>query len=166
MSLQNLTHMIHWVLLVQCRVPATVRCLSHPSAHIRTFSASVLRAILHAGSILPHVKKVNISGIHSTAFHHLNDDIVVDWQADIGKCLTLEAHSRLAIGMPIQYLQTTADELGCALSIWHDLSLNLKALPIGLKVTWKVENLLKTLLNFTKSWKRRRVIWSDFLLLF
>lgn len=109
-------YMIHWVLLVQCRVQATVRCLSHPSAHVRTFSASVLCAILHAGSILPHGKKVNISGIHSTAYHHLNAD-VVDWQADIGKCLTWEAHSLLAIGMPIQFLQTTAEELGCALSI-------------------------------------------------
>ncbi|KAM7514654.1 hypothetical protein LguiA_004237 [Lonicera macranthoides] len=103
--------------LLKCRVPATVRCLSHPSAHVRTFSTSVLRAILHAGSILPHVKKVDISGIHSAAFHHLNADSVVNWQADIGKCLTWEAHSRLAIGMSIQFLQTTAEELGCALSI-------------------------------------------------
>ncbi|KAF6148298.1 hypothetical protein GIB67_003719 [Kingdonia uniflora] len=33
-------------LLMQCRLPAITQCLSHPSAHVRAFSMSVLREIL------------------------------------------------------------------------------------------------------------------------
>lgn len=100
---------------MQCRLPATVRCLSHPSAHVRALSTSVLRAILHAGLIHSGGKQV-INGIHNPAYQYLNVDII-DWQADIEKCLTWEAHSRIATGMPIQFLDTAAKELGCTISI-------------------------------------------------
>ncbi|WOG82048.1 hypothetical protein DCAR_0101207 [Daucus carota subsp. sativus] len=103
--------------LLKCRLPATVRCLSHPSAHVRALSISVLRAILHAGSIHSGGKQVEISSIvHNPAYQYLNVDII-DWQADIEKCLTWEAHSRLATGMHMQFLDTAAKELGCTLSI-------------------------------------------------
>ncbi|MFS7982875.1 hypothetical protein Hanom_Chr11g00967911 [Helianthus anomalus] len=84
--------------LLKCRLPATVRCLSHPSAHVRTLSISVLRAILHVGAI----------GEEANA---------IDWEADLGKCLTWEAQSRVATGMPIDYLDIAAKELGCPISI-------------------------------------------------
>ncbi|XP_024977082.1 protein GIGANTEA-like [Cynara cardunculus var. scolymus] len=75
--------------LLKCRLGATVRCLSHSSAHVRALSTSVLRAILQV-------------------------DNVMEWEGDvISKCLTWEAHSRMATGMPIQYLHAAAKELGC-----------------------------------------------------
>ncbi|KAI3672371.1 hypothetical protein L6452_38457 [Arctium lappa] len=78
--------------LLKCRLGATVQCLSHPSAHVRALSTSVLRAIIQV-------------------------DNVMEWEADVvSKCLTWEAHSRMATGMPIQYLHTAAMELGCPIS--------------------------------------------------
>ncbi|CBI22759.3 unnamed protein product, partial [Vitis vinifera] len=77
--------------LLKCRVPATIRCLSHPSAHVRALSTSVLRDYVNLG--------------------------IIDWQADIEKCLTWEAHSRLATGMTNQFLDVAAKELGCTISI-------------------------------------------------
>ncbi|KAK1441646.1 hypothetical protein QVD17_07701 [Tagetes erecta] len=92
--------------LLKCRLPATVRCLSHPSAHVRTLSISVLRAILQVGSIKSSGEETNT--------HEL---LVSDWEADLEKCLTWEAHSRLATGMSIEYLNIAAKELGCPISI-------------------------------------------------
>ncbi|KAF1001365.1 protein GIGANTEA-like isoform X1 [Apium graveolens] len=102
--------------LLKCRLPATVRCLSHPSAHVRALSISVLRAILQAGLIHSGSKQVEINSIHNPAYQYLNVDII-DWQADIDKCLTWEAHSRLSSGMQMQFLDTAAKELGCTISI-------------------------------------------------
>lgn len=59
---------------------------------MRTLSISVLRAILHVGSVGP------------------------DWEAELGKCVTLEAHDRVASGMAIDYLDIAAKELGCPIS--------------------------------------------------
>nr|XP_043607661.1 protein GIGANTEA isoform X2 [Erigeron canadensis] len=99
--------------LLKCRLPATVHCLSHPSAHVRALSTSVLRAVLHVGLINPGGAPSATCG---PAYQYLNVD-VIDWEADVGKCLTWEAHSRLSTGMPIQYLNTAAKELGCPISI-------------------------------------------------
>ncbi|XP_023743209.1 protein GIGANTEA [Lactuca sativa] len=96
--------------LLKCRLPATVRCLSHPSAHVRALSTSVLRAILHAGFINPSGGGSSGGGGGGVDKYVRVD--VVDWEADVGKCLTWEAHSRIATGMPIQYLNTAAKELG------------------------------------------------------
>uniref|UniRef100_A0A5B7AQX9 GIGANTEA n=1 Tax=Davidia involucrata TaxID=16924 RepID=A0A5B7AQX9_DAVIN len=101
--------------LLKCRLPATIRCLSHPSAHVRALSTSVLRDISHSGSWKSSNKQGDINGIHGPTYQYLNVGII-DWQADIEKCLTWEAHSRLATGMPIQFLDTAAKELGCTIS--------------------------------------------------
>lgn len=101
---------------MQCRLPATIRCVSHPSAHVRALSTSVLRDILHIGPVKSDSKQ-DINGLHSPSFEYLKKIGVIDWQADIGKCLTWEIHSRLATGMPINYLDTAAQELGCNISI-------------------------------------------------
>lgn len=98
-------------------MPATVRCLSHSSAHVRALSTSVIRAILHVGLVNPSRAPLpNLSSTCGPATEYLNVD-VIDWEADVGKCLAWEAHSRLATGMPMQYLNTAAKELGCPISI-------------------------------------------------
>nr|AYL40677.1 circadian clock protein gigantea [Eriobotrya japonica] len=102
--------------LLKCRLPATIRCLSHPSAHVRALSTSVLRDILQASSIRPNPNPVEINGIHGPSYKYFSLD-VIDWQADIEKCLTWEAHSRLATGMHIKFLDTAAKELGCSISL-------------------------------------------------
>ncbi|CAL5209352.1 unnamed protein product [Lathyrus oleraceus] len=102
--------------LLKCRLAATIRCLCHPSAHVRTLSVSVLRDILHTGSIRCSPKPLRINGNHNPSYPYFKLD-VVDWQADIEKCLTCEAHSRISAGLPIKFLDTAAKELGCAISI-------------------------------------------------
>ncbi|RVW94877.1 Protein GIGANTEA [Vitis vinifera] len=77
--------------LLKCRVPATIRCLSHPSAHVRALSTSVLRDVLQSGSIKPHIKQ----------------------GAEMASTLI----SMLATGMTNQFLDAAAKELGCTISI-------------------------------------------------
>ncbi|XP_062157690.1 protein GIGANTEA [Alnus glutinosa] len=102
--------------LLKCRLPASIRCLSHPSAHVRALSTSVLRDILHTGSIKSNSKPAEINGIRGSSYQCFSLE-VINWQADVEKCLLWEAHSRLATGMPIQYLETAAKELGCTISV-------------------------------------------------
>lgn len=101
---------------MQCRLPASIRCLSHPSAHIRALSTSVLRDILHIGSIKSNSEPAEINGIRGSSYQYLSLE-VINWQTDIEKCLVWEAHSRLATGMPIQYLESAAKEFGCTISV-------------------------------------------------
>ncbi|XP_060173176.1 protein GIGANTEA-like isoform X2 [Lycium barbarum] len=102
--------------LLKCRLPATVRCVSHPSAHVRALSTSVLRDIMYAGSVKPSAKQADLNGIHNPAYQYLSISII-DWKADIEKCLMWEANSRLENGMSAQFLDTAARELGCTISI-------------------------------------------------
>ncbi|XP_047178037.1 protein GIGANTEA-like isoform X3 [Vigna umbellata] len=102
--------------LLKCRLSATIRCLSHPSAHVRALSISVLRDILHTGSIRFSPKPRRINGTHNPSYQYFNLD-AIDWQADIEKCLTWEAHSRLSTGLSINFLDTAAKELGCTISM-------------------------------------------------
>lgn len=101
---------------MQCRLPATIRCLSHPSAHVRALSISVLRDVLQSGSIKPNIEQGGRNGIHGDSYQYVNLGII-NWQADIEKCLTWEAHSRLATGMTTQFLDAASKELGCTISI-------------------------------------------------
>lgn len=107
--------------LLKCRLPATVRCVSHPSAHVRALSTSVLRAILHAGSIksLNCKKPVDdVNDILTPSYDkYLNNIETTNWLANIEKCLTWEAHSRIATGLSTQFVDTAAKELGCTISI-------------------------------------------------
>ncbi|KAF3630888.1 UPF0235 protein [Capsicum annuum] len=79
--------------LLKCRLSATVRCISHPSALVRAVSTSVLRAIMHAGSIKTRAKRADVNGVHGPAYKYLNIGSI-NWQRDIEKCLTWEANSR------------------------------------------------------------------------
>lgn len=103
-------------LSIQCRLPATVRCLSHPSAHVRALSTSVLRDILQTGSYVHRSTPNNINGVHSPSFQYFNRE-AINWKVDLEKCLTWEAHSRLVTGMPIEVLHVAAKELGCSISL-------------------------------------------------
>ena len=107
---------------MQCRLPATVQCLSHPSALVRALSTSVLRDILHTGSIRPSPKLARIDGIHNhnhnpNPSYHFFNMYVIDWQADVEKCLSWEAHNRLSNGMSIEFLHAAAKELDCTMSL-------------------------------------------------
>lgn len=108
-----------WMYPMQCRLAATVRCLSHPSAHVRALSISVLRDILCTGSIRCSSKPPQKNGIHNPSYQYFNLD-EVDWQTDIEKCLTWEAHSRISSGLPIEFLDTAAKELECTISVWKN----------------------------------------------
>ncbi|RDX70592.1 Protein GIGANTEA, partial [Mucuna pruriens] len=96
--------------LLKCRLSATITCLSHPSAHVRALSISVLRDILHTGSIRCSPKPRRINGTHNPSYQYFNLD-VINWQADMEKCLTWEAHSRISNGLSINFLDTAAKEL-------------------------------------------------------
>ncbi|KAH0636186.1 hypothetical protein KY290_036618 [Solanum tuberosum] len=98
-------------------VPAIVCCVSHPSAHVRALSTSVLRDFMYAGSVKPSVKEVeDVNGIHNPAYQYLSISII-DWKMDIGKCLMCEANNRHENGMSAQFLDTAARELGCTISV-------------------------------------------------
>ncbi|KAK4742200.1 hypothetical protein SAY87_000201 [Trapa incisa] len=97
--------------LLKCRLPATIRCLCHPSAHVRALSTSVLRDILHTGSIKSKQKPEGRNGIHG-AYQSFNLD-TVNWKADIEDCLMWEARRSLSSSMSLNFLNTAAKELGC-----------------------------------------------------
>ncbi|XP_015073264.1 protein GIGANTEA-like [Solanum pennellii] len=102
--------------LLKCRLPATVRCISHPSALVRALSISLLRAIMQTGSIKTRANRADVNGIHGPAYKYLNIG-TINWQRDIEKCLTWEANSRIENGMCTQFLDMAAKELGCTISI-------------------------------------------------
>ncbi|XP_010535090.1 PREDICTED: protein GIGANTEA [Tarenaya hassleriana] len=101
--------------LLKCRLPATVRCLSHQSAHVRTLSISVLRGIMQQSSMKKKKPQEKNGGIHKGTF--FNGGEAIDWKADIQKCLSWEAHSLVSSSLPTQFLDTAALELGCTISI-------------------------------------------------
>lgn len=108
--------------LLKCRLPATIRCLSHPSAHVRALSTSVLRDILQNVSVkcssvkLISSKQEPKNGFHERPYELVNIGII-DWQADIERCLTWEAHSLLSTGKNIEFLDTAAKELDCTITV-------------------------------------------------
>ncbi|KAF9612211.1 hypothetical protein IFM89_038633 [Coptis chinensis] len=103
--------------LLKCRLPATVRCLSHPSAHVRALSTSVLRDILFLGSTKSNFKQEKrYNGIQGPPHRYLSSGSI-DWNKDIAKCLSWEARSRHATGMSTMFLDAAAEDLGCIVSI-------------------------------------------------
>ncbi|WOL08142.1 protein GIGANTEA isoform X2 [Canna indica] len=102
--------------LLKCRLPTTIHCLSHPSAHVRALSMAVLRDIIQSGPIKSsgYIRKER-PGFSDSSFQCLNLGII-NWHADIEKCLKWEAHSRLATGLTLAFLNAAAKELGCPIS--------------------------------------------------
>ncbi|KAJ4953765.1 hypothetical protein NE237_030597 [Protea cynaroides] len=101
--------------LLKCRLSATVRCLSHPSAHVRALSTSVLRDAL----LIPSIDSNSKQDVRDVKDPHYQDLSlgVIDWHADIEKCLAWEARSQTASGMSIAFLDSAAKELGCTISV-------------------------------------------------
>lgn len=82
---------------MQLRLPAVAGCVSHPSARVRALGTSVLRAVVRLGTMRS-----------SSNLNELRDGVV--------KCLRWEAHSRLAMGLPIHLVEEAAKELGFTIS--------------------------------------------------
>ncbi|KAG9456845.1 hypothetical protein H6P81_001353 [Aristolochia fimbriata] len=101
--------------LLKCRLPATIRCLSNPSAHVRALSTSVLRDIKNIGTVKSNLIPQDVKDLHTLTFQYLTIGII-DWRADIEKCLTWEANSRRATGLTLSFLDTAAKELGCTIT--------------------------------------------------
>uniref|UniRef100_A0A0D9UXK8 Gigantea n=1 Tax=Leersia perrieri TaxID=77586 RepID=A0A0D9UXK8_9ORYZ len=102
---------------LECRLSTTIRCLSHPSAHVRALSMSVLRDILNSGQINPSklIQGEHRNGIKSPTYQCLAASII-NWQADVERCIEWEAHSRRATGLTLAFLTAAAKELGCPLA--------------------------------------------------
>nr|BAD97869.1 GI homologue [Lemna gibba] len=108
--------------LLKCQLPATIRCLSHPSAHVRALSTAVLRDILNSAPM--RVKNSGGGGgghgeeVHSSPqkYSRCLNQAAIDWQADIQKWLLWELHSRRATGLTLSFLHHAAKELGCTTS--------------------------------------------------
>uniref|UniRef100_A0A0E0BY91 Gigantea n=1 Tax=Oryza meridionalis TaxID=40149 RepID=A0A0E0BY91_9ORYZ len=103
--------------LLKCRLSTTIRCLSHPSAHVRALSMSVLRDILNSGQINSSklIQGEHRNGIQSPTYQCLAASII-NWQADVERCIEWEAHSRRATGLTLAFLTAAAKELGCPLT--------------------------------------------------
>lgn len=71
---------------------------------------------MHAGSLKSSAKRADVNGIHGPAYKYLSIGII-DWRADIEKCLTWEANSRIENGMCTKFLDMAAKELGCTICI-------------------------------------------------
>lgn len=101
---------------MQCRLPATVQCLSHPSAHVRALSTAVLRNIIQNSTSKGGGRiHGDAPGLSHPTYQCLNLGII-NWHADIEKCLKWEARSRLATGLTLAFLSAAAKELGCPIS--------------------------------------------------
>ncbi|KAI3981549.1 hypothetical protein MKX01_007469 [Papaver californicum] len=101
--------------LLKCRLPATTHCLSHPSAHVRALSTSVLRDVLVIDSVRSNSKKEEIKTARhvSPLSQYLSlggGDI--DWHAEIEKCLTWEAQKGQTAGVSNTFLSAASKELG------------------------------------------------------
>nr|AMR58260.1 gigantea [Oncidium hybrid cultivar] len=84
--------------LLKCRLSATVRCLSHPSALVRALSISVLRDIMHPSPI----KSSNYA--NKERLHLYDPPYITNWHSDVDNCIKWEARSRQATGMSLSFL--------------------------------------------------------------
>ncbi|KAJ6816562.1 protein GIGANTEA-like [Iris pallida] len=98
--------------LLKCRLSAAIRCLSHPSAHVRALSLSVLRDIMHSNPVKSSSSR---NGICTPPYRSFSVG-TINWHADIDKCIKWEAHSRQATGLALAFLDAAANELGCPLA--------------------------------------------------
>ncbi|CAM8999478.1 unnamed protein product [Rhodiola kirilowii] len=95
--------------LLKCRLPATIQCLSHPSAHVRALSISVVRDIMQIGATESTMSQSVVPQEQSKLG-------IADWRSNIERCFTWEAHSRISSEMTLEYLSIAAKELGCRIS--------------------------------------------------
>lgn len=94
--------------MMQCRLSATIRCLSHPSAHVRALSMSIIRDIMQKGPMKTG-KLLNGEGINGASSYKC---LVINWHTDIERCIKWEARSRQATGLTLSFLDEASKELG------------------------------------------------------
>ncbi|XP_057862401.1 protein GIGANTEA isoform X1 [Cryptomeria japonica] len=100
--------------LLKYRLPATVQCLSHSSAHVRALSTSLLRVILHESLNFGHGKYLSEKSHHSENVCCVEDLVIKYWRRDVEQCLAWEVHNRQARGMSVALLVSAANALGCS----------------------------------------------------
>ncbi|CAN6455939.1 unnamed protein product [Victoria cruziana] len=98
--------------LLKCRLPATVRCLSHRSAHVRALSTSLLRDILSIDSLKSHPVGEDVRGIPVPSYRKLAID-TINWHAALETCMAWEVQSRRAAGLSLALFSSAAKDLGC-----------------------------------------------------
>jgi hypothetical protein len=97
---------------MQDRLPVTVQCLSHSSAHVRATSLARLRDMLY---FKLHRSKFSNGSLEQAESIENDDGRGVHWREAIEQCITWEAHYRRAGGMSISLLANAATALGCSL---------------------------------------------------
>uniref|UniRef100_A0A7N0TN91 Gigantea n=1 Tax=Kalanchoe fedtschenkoi TaxID=63787 RepID=A0A7N0TN91_KALFE len=102
--------------LLKRRLPATIQCLSHPSAHVRALSISVVRDIMQI-DVTESMALAEISSISGAPAEQSKSKLgIADWRSNIEMCLTWEAHNRISSEMTLEFLSIAAKELGCRFS--------------------------------------------------
>jgi GIGANTEA protein len=94
--------------LLKCRLSATIRCLSHPSAHVRALSMSLIRDIMQKGPVKTG-KLLNGGSINGASSYKC---LAINWHTDIERCIEWEARTRRATGLTLSFLDEAAKELG------------------------------------------------------
>eukprot|EP00270_Netrium_digitus_P001681 TRINITY_DN11845_c0_g1_i1.p1 TRINITY_DN11845_c0_g1~~TRINITY_DN11845_c0_g1_i1.p1 ORF type:complete len:165 (+),score=44.62 TRINITY_DN11845_c0_g1_i1:3-497(+) len=130
------SHKLREILLA--RVPATVRCLSHASAHVRALSTALLRLILslspsppcsphqQLGTMQQHSNTHSINleqRLHSHQHHLLDQNAIkiqhqveLDWWMELEGCLMRESMVRQVEGLSSSFIMEAAAALGYRLS--------------------------------------------------
>ncbi|KAL2651856.1 hypothetical protein R1flu_019984 [Riccia fluitans] len=98
--------------LLRERLPATVRCLSHNSAHVRAMGVARLRDMLYMESFWSNSSKMS-----SEAAEREDQNGCGNWRKYVEQCVVWEMHCRRAGGMSISLLANAASALGCTISI-------------------------------------------------
>ncbi|KAH9331279.1 hypothetical protein KI387_003387, partial [Taxus chinensis] len=101
--------------LLKYRLPATVQCLSHSSAHVRAVSTSLLRDILHK-SHFRYSKDFSEKSCHSENVFYGENLVIKDWRRDVEQCLAWEAYNLRARGRSVAILVSAANTLGCSVN--------------------------------------------------
>ncbi|KAL3700067.1 hypothetical protein R1sor_018089 [Riccia sorocarpa] len=98
--------------LLRDRLPATVRCLSHNSAHVRAMGVARLKDMLDMESLWSSSSKKS-----SEAGEREEQNGCGNWRKYVEQCVVWEVHCRRAGGMSISLLSNAASALGCPISI-------------------------------------------------
>lgn len=96
----------------QERLPATVRCLSHNSTHVRAMSVARLRDMLYMESLRSSSSRKSSEGSEREEANGTGN-----WRRYVEQCVVWEVHCRRAGGMSISLLANAASALGCPIPV-------------------------------------------------
>ncbi|KAG6542250.1 hypothetical protein Mapa_016378 [Marchantia paleacea] len=98
--------------LLRERLPATVRCLSHNSTHVRAMSVARLRDMLYMESLRSSSSRKSSEGSEREESTGTGN-----WRRYVEQCVVWEVHCRRAGGMSISLLANAASALGCPIPV-------------------------------------------------